>query len=228
MEKISPVYSDSIHTLQKETADWVVKTFGEASSNDTVERPLRFLEESLELVQSMGLTKEEALNVVNYVYDRPVGETFQEIGGVLLTLSALASAVKVSLGDAWTIELIRAKANVDKILAKQASKPKGITADTFSWKLKADICALLNSKEVIVGFIKQYTHIDYYRNPLIGKITNVIYTMFIRTEFSLYLNPERYTVEDINTSDYCIVEEFTNFDAAQAYLVHHAKMKGLL
>ena len=226
--KTSQVSTDNIYDLQKETADWVVETFGEASSNDIVERPLRFLEEALELVQAVGLSKEEVLNIVNYVYDRPVGETFQEIGGVLLTLSALASAVNVSLGDAWTIELARAKANVDKILAKQASKPKGITADTFSWKLKADICALLNSKEVIVGFVKQYTHIDYYRNPLIGKITNVIYTMFIRTETSLYLNPERYTVEDINTSDYLIVEEFTNLDAAKTALVHHAKMKRLL
>ena len=226
--KTSQVSTDNIYDLQKETADWVVETFGEASSNDIVERPLRFLEEALELVQAVGLSKEEVLNIVNYVYDRPVGETFQEIGGVLLTLSALASAVNVSLGDAWTIELARAKANVDKILAKQASKPKGITVGMFQWALKGDICALLNSKEVIVGFVKQYTHIDYYRNPLIGKITNVIYTMFIRTETSLYLNPERYTVEDINTSDYLIVEEFTNFDAAQAYLVHHAKMKGLL
>ncbi len=43
-----------------------------------------------ELVQAVGTSREDALRLVEYVYTRPVGELRQEIGGVMVTLAALA------------------------------------------------------------------------------------------------------------------------------------------
>lgn len=48
-------------TFQERVHDWCVTCFGEIIANDRLNRNHRFLEESLELVQSLGCTKEEAL-----------------------------------------------------------------------------------------------------------------------------------------------------------------------
>lgn len=55
--------------------------FGEQISKDKVERNHRFLEEALELVQSLDCTKSEAHQLVDYVFDRAKGEPPQECGG---------------------------------------------------------------------------------------------------------------------------------------------------
>jgi NTP pyrophosphatase (non-canonical NTP hydrolase) len=91
---------------------------------DGVERNHRFLEESLELVQSLGCTRSEAHQLVDYVFDRPIGEPEQELGGTLLTLVALANCHDMDLDKAGEIELARVWKNIDKIRAKQAAKPK--------------------------------------------------------------------------------------------------------
>lgn len=91
---------------------------------DGTERNHRFLEEALELVQSLGCTQSEARQLVDYVFSRPVGEPKQELGGVMVTLSALASCHDMNLDTAGETELIRVWKNIDKIRAKQAAKPK--------------------------------------------------------------------------------------------------------
>ncbi|MBK8521450.1 MAG: hypothetical protein IPL54_11480 [Chitinophagaceae bacterium] len=45
--------------------DWMLKCFGEEISKDVVERNHRFLEEALELVQSLGCKKAEAYQLVD-------------------------------------------------------------------------------------------------------------------------------------------------------------------
>lgn len=113
-------------TFQKRVLNWLMACFSQAICRDTTERNHRFLEEALELVQSTGCTRSEAHQLVDYVFDRPVGETFQEVGGVAITLSALCSCVDIDQDEAGEAELARisAPAIMDRIRAKQAAKPK--------------------------------------------------------------------------------------------------------
>ena len=111
-------------SYQERVAPWLIECFGYDIANDGQARNHRFLEESLELVQSTGCTKEEALQLVDYVYGREVGETPQEVGGVMNTLAALCIAHEIDMLEAGEIEIERCWTKVDKIRAKQAAKPK--------------------------------------------------------------------------------------------------------
>lgn len=95
--------------------EWAIRVFGEDDDTpDTaspLERALRFIEEAAELVQAIGLTEEQAMHVIRHVYSKPVGERFQEFGGVMVTALALAESVETSLYDAEVAE-------VSRILAK--------------------------------------------------------------------------------------------------------------
>lgn len=68
---------------------WVLKALGETSANNKQEAQLRFLEESLELVQAVGLPRDYALRLLHLVYDRKEGDPVQEVGGVMVTLARL-------------------------------------------------------------------------------------------------------------------------------------------
>jgi hypothetical protein len=109
--------------FQNRVNDWVVKAFGYTTSVDKAERNHRFLEEALELVQALGCTAEDAHKLVDYTFGREVGEPTQEMGGVVLTLSALASANNLDIGSCSEAELERAYIYIEKIRAKQAAKP---------------------------------------------------------------------------------------------------------
>lgn len=103
---------------------WMIQCFSMPVVTDAVERNHRFLEESLELVQSLGCTPEEARQLVDYVYGRPVGETRQELGGVMVTLAALANVQGIDIEAAADTELARCWTKIEQIRAKQAAKPK--------------------------------------------------------------------------------------------------------
>ena len=113
-----------IGSLQTRVNEWVVAAFGKVAASDRSERNHRFLEEALELVQAQGCSKDEAFQLVEYVYDRPVGEVSQEVGGVLLTLAALCNASDVDMTESAEKELSRVWEKIEKIRAKQAAKPK--------------------------------------------------------------------------------------------------------
>lgn len=110
--------------LQNRMRAWVVACFGKDIADDTTERSHRMLEESIELHQSGGRTREEAHLLVDYVYNRPVGDFEQEVGGVVLTLAALCAARDVSFIDAGEAELQRVWGKIDAIRVKQAQKVK--------------------------------------------------------------------------------------------------------
>lgn len=110
---------------QERVQQWMQACFGELISADRQERNHRFLEEALELVQACGATKAEALQLVDYVFDRPAGDIAQEVGGVMVTLAALCAPNDVSMMDAGEKELARIWGKVEQIRAKQASKPHG-------------------------------------------------------------------------------------------------------
>ncbi|MGN6770654.1 MAG: hypothetical protein ACTHJQ_12540 [Rhizobiaceae bacterium] len=110
--------------FQLRVQPWMMACFGPEISADRIERNHRFLEEALELVQSTGCTQSEAHQLVDYVYGRPVGETHQEIGGVMVTLAALCLAIGEDMHVAGETELARIWTKVEKIRTKQAAKPK--------------------------------------------------------------------------------------------------------
>lgn len=120
----NPEGIDKPGDFQGRVREWMLKCFGPEISADKMERNHRFLEESLELVQACGCTVSEAHQLVDYVFSRPVGQRYQEIGGVMVTCAALCDAHSYSMDDCGEIELHRIWTAIDKIRAKQAAKPK--------------------------------------------------------------------------------------------------------
>lgn len=114
----------SVPTFQGRVHPWMQACFGPEIAADGKERNHRFLEEAIELVQSTGCTRSEAHQLVDYVFNRPVGEKHQEVGGVMVTLAALCLANGLDMHLCGEIELARIWTMVEKIRAKQAAKPK--------------------------------------------------------------------------------------------------------
>lgn len=112
-------------TFQDRVQDWMQACFGEAISADRIERNHRFLEEALELVQACGATRDDVLQLVDYVFARAKGEIAQEVGGVMVTLAALCETHAISMTGVAEKELRRVWTKIEQIRAKQASKPHG-------------------------------------------------------------------------------------------------------
>lgn len=112
-------------SFQARVRSWLLNCFGPLIAADTGQRNQRFLEESLELVQANGLTEDEANELVTYVYNRPAGERFQEVGGVMVTLGALCQSIEIEMMQAGEVELARIEQPevMQAIQAKQLSKP---------------------------------------------------------------------------------------------------------
>lgn len=105
--------------------EWAVACFGATTAKDVKERNYRFLEESLELVQSLELTRESAHSMVDFVYDRAAGNPRQEVGGVMTTLGALCAAHEIDLMREAEAELARMWRNIEKIRVRNMEKPHG-------------------------------------------------------------------------------------------------------
>lgn len=76
------------------------------------------------MVQSSGCTKDEALQLVDYLFGRPVGEKRQEVGCFKVTLAAWCIANEAVRDECGDMELDRIWSNMSEIRAKQAAKPK--------------------------------------------------------------------------------------------------------
>lgn len=118
---------DAKDTFQERENQWLLACFGDdynEREDSKRERNYRFLEEALELVQACGCTREEAMQLVNYVFSRPIGEPFQEVGGTMTTLAALCNIQGLDMWDAGNAELSLNWTKIEQIRAKQAAKPK--------------------------------------------------------------------------------------------------------
>ena len=91
--------------FQQKVDVWMQTCFGEQVSSDRAERNHRFLEEALELVQAGGCAANEEHQLVDYVFNRQIGELGQKVGGTMVTLARV-----------WT--------KIEQIRAKQAAKSK--------------------------------------------------------------------------------------------------------
>lgn len=110
--------------LQDGVRVWTRACFGNDVAADMRERGHRFLEEALELAQSAGVTREEVLELLGYTFSRPVGEMAQELGGVMITVSALANAAGLSCKEEGWHALQTNWTKIEKIREKRRNKPK--------------------------------------------------------------------------------------------------------
>lgn len=110
--------------FQDEVKKWTHACFGEKIATDKTERNHRFLEEALELVQACGCTPSEAHQLVDYVFNRHVGDIRQELGGTMVTLAALANAHDLDAETWANVEIQRCWRRIEIIREKQLKKPK--------------------------------------------------------------------------------------------------------
>ena len=115
--------TSSAATFQLRVNAWVETCFSAESSKSPAVRNHRFLEEALELVQACGCTEHEAYQLVEYVFNRPMGEKAQEVGGTMLTLAALCTAHELDININAETELSRVWRCIKQIRAKDAAKP---------------------------------------------------------------------------------------------------------
>lgn len=77
---------------QERVGAWARQAFGLEEATSVVHRGLRMLEEAIEAAQAAGVDRAQAHKLLDFVYDRPVGELGQELGGIGITVLALAEA----------------------------------------------------------------------------------------------------------------------------------------
>lgn len=112
-------------SYQDRVAAWVETCFGESSDpRRKTRRAHRFAEEALEFLQSVGIPREDVLQLVDYVYGRPAGDPVQELGGVMVTLCGAATAHDLDVNECAEKELARVWTKVDAIRAKSATQDK--------------------------------------------------------------------------------------------------------
>lgn len=109
-------------TFQQRTWEWLVACFGDPRSTTKQRRVWRFVEESLELAQASGCTAEEARQVLDYVFSRPIGEPHQEVGGVMVTLAGVCVSSGLDMEECAETELARVWTKVEVIRAKEKAK----------------------------------------------------------------------------------------------------------
>ena len=112
-------------SFQESAEAWAKACFGDRYDRDKMERADRFLEEALELLQSLGYPRERIAELVDYVYGRPAGDPAQEMGGTMLTLALLAGANGLDAEVCAEVELERVHGKIEKIRAKQKSRVEG-------------------------------------------------------------------------------------------------------
>ncbi len=85
---------------------WVESRLGRTAM-DSHERAMRFLEESLELAQAVGVDELEARRLLNSVWVKPKGVVEQEVGGVGTTLLGLCASLDLDMLAAFDKEIER-------------------------------------------------------------------------------------------------------------------------
>jgi len=94
-------------TRQKQVADWCAAAFGTDQAASIQQRGVRLLEEAVEVYQACGCDPAMAHKLVDYVFSRPPGTIQQELGGVGVTVLALANAAGISADKAESDEVAR-------------------------------------------------------------------------------------------------------------------------
>jgi len=108
---------------QRRVTEWACAAFGEVEATGLAQRGVRLLEEAIEAFQACGGDEATAHKLVAFVFARPPGEVGQELGGVSVTVLALAAAAKLSADQEECREVARVlNKPVAEFTARNASK----------------------------------------------------------------------------------------------------------
>lgn len=86
---------------------WAQAAFGHEEATGIPQRGVRLLEEAVEAFQACGGDEAMAHKLVKFVFERPPGQIGQELGGVAVTLLALAAAADLSADEEECREIHR-------------------------------------------------------------------------------------------------------------------------
>lgn len=118
---MQPRYQDRVR-------DWTKKCFGDSVDLDNQTRQVQLLEEVLELLQAVGLSKDIVAQMVELVYSKEKGDIYLETGDVIVSLAAFCTCHGLNMSHCGEKALEICIENTEKIRQKQSSKPfhKGI------------------------------------------------------------------------------------------------------
>lgn len=92
---------------QRVVHDFCVRAFGADHASSVEQRAVRMLEESIEAYQAASGTAEMAHRLIDYIFAKPTGSLVQELGGVGVTVLALAHAAGLNADAAEVAEIER-------------------------------------------------------------------------------------------------------------------------
>ena len=114
---------------------WCIAAFGDDHAKSIEQRAVRLVEEAVEAAQAAGAQASMLHHLVDYVFSRPVGDLRQELGGVGVTLIALAAAAQLSADALEAEEVARI---LGKPLAHFAQRNAAKNAAGFDVLHRAD------------------------------------------------------------------------------------------
>lgn len=92
---------------QYKVALWCIKAFGAEHLMSREQRGLRLAEEAIEAAQAVGCDAGQLHRLIDHIYAKTPGNVEQELGGVGITLLALATACGLDADYAEELELKR-------------------------------------------------------------------------------------------------------------------------
>lgn len=92
---------------QERVAVWLDQVFDAEERANTKERSLRVVEEAIELAQACGADEATVHRLVEYIFERPVGEPAKELAGVMVTVYAAAESLGESADARFDEEMHR-------------------------------------------------------------------------------------------------------------------------
>lgn len=108
---------------QAQTHAWCVAAFGDHDARSIPQRGLRLMEEAIETAQACGCDPAMLHRLIDHVYAKPAGGLREELGGLGVTLLALAQAAGLSADDAEALEVERVRAKpLAHFAARNAAK----------------------------------------------------------------------------------------------------------
>ena len=108
---------------QADVQAWCVATFGNHDALFVPQRGLRLVEVAIETAQACGCDPALIHSPIDHIYAKPVGDLPQELGGLGVTILALAGAAGVSADAAEASEFARVKAKpLSHFAARNAAK----------------------------------------------------------------------------------------------------------